>query len=418
MAGEDSTHNKRPRTLMIRRVTWCAAIALLVATVGVFVLPSWLVGQGRRLVDNREHVRAETFLGIAKSLGAQNVDFQLARIARRRGDYERALELLATTNSSSTTENSELIEREKSLIQLARGQYPASVESWREFISSAKSDLPEVCEAFVYFRLSRFEVAEAHEVIDAWESQYPNSSKVYVTRAKLFQTEESWQEAIVQLQKAVSLTPEDLGTRINLAEALIFQLRLEEALKTLRYAVDQRVEPENDGNEEVRKAKFLMANCLFQTGAYSESESLLRELKDSAFDGDSEVNFLRAEIELAASRPDTALEYVQIALAQDPRNREKRYLLAQVLQKLGQDEAAQKEFDYVEEATAALLKLPKLTAMLTNRPDDLAIRFEIARLTWMFHSESDGRRWFQQLLELDPNHEPSLQFLRENSPQL
>lgn len=53
-----------------------------------------------------------------------------------------------------------MLQREQLLLDLKQGRYPQQIEVWRDLTNTAGSDAPEICEAFVNFRLARFKTPD------------------------------------------------------------------------------------------------------------------------------------------------------------------------------------------------------------------------------------------------------------------
>lgn len=361
---------------------------------------------GTQSLESRNHDRADTLLRIAKKLGGQepNLSYQLARVSRRMGKLQAADDYLEKAIESGLPIAKS--ERESQFMELAKGNYPNDVVAWRNLLAHAKSDLPEVCEAFVYFRLSRFETELAMQVLDAWQKEYPTSTKAAMIRGKVCISMEQWSDAIECFESAAQNAPDNFDVRAELHRTQMKRLLYDEALSGLMQLCSDF--------PDTPEARVLVAECKLRTGNLEDALLVISELEKSP-ELSSDGLAVFAEIQLQTGEHTDALEHIKRAVKSDPTDREKRYLHARILQRNGRKAEAEREFAYVREATNALLRLPKLTSELTDSPDDINLRFEIARLTWIYHSRKEGMRWFQELLAIAPNHQKTLEFFKEKN---
>lgn len=364
-------------------------------------LASW---RADALLESRRHEAALAWINQSLSAGLDNADLhiQLARVHRRLGDTQAATEDLRLAASQGI--DKQVLQREQLLLDLKQGRYPQQIEVWRELINTAGSDAPEICEAFVYFRLARFETTDALAILDAWQTDFPNDAQPRYLRGRLFNVIVRTNEAIQQFQEAAEIDPTRDDVLYELALLQMQLLAYTDAESSLC-----RCLAANADNLEARVLQARVWRKLGRTEAAQEALVSLVAQEPKLASALSELGALH----LSQGNAGQAVEVLRRAIELEPVDREMRYLFAQALQRDGQADQAAHEYAFVKEAMAAAEALPKLLSDLAAEPGNIELRFQIAMINWKYQSRSVGLRWFQELLAIDPAHVPTHRALAE-----
>ncbi len=379
--------------------------------------PAILCEVGRRDIERRQHERGLSWLNVARLLRPADmvVNYQMSRVLRRLNRPQQASSHLEVAVKNDLP--ADLHEREQVLQGLKVGTYPQSIQAWRDLLQSAGSDLPEVCEAFVLFRLSRFETVQAIELLEAWEQQYPTDARCLQLKGGIYELLEKWRPAIESYEQAASFTDKNQAILVDLAGVRIHQLQYDQAIVDLRVALKDG-EPILDlskagGGGRSLEARVLLATCLLKTGELSEAERVL-EKRCKSLEPSADLWAILGELSFQKGDLETAKKFCESSIAVDPARMQSHYLLAQTLDALGDKQGAKSEFDFVRTATTATTKIAKLTAELVSSPKDVELRYEIGSLAWQYQSRANGLRWLTELLQVDPLHQPTHRLLAEH----
>lgn len=392
--------------ILTGRVAAGIALAAIVCLLSLYAFgPALFCRFGAANLSARNHDKAKYWLELATLLrpNDQVANYQLAIAARRNGEIEAAKEHLRLALKSGLSDPS--YEREEQLLGLKAGKYPGSIESWRQLVQSAGADLPEVCEAFVLFRLARFETQQAQTLLTAWEEQYPNDARCQHLKGNIFVLLEKYKPAIECFQLAADLTNNNQAILLDLAKAQMQLLLYEDAIASIERTLD-------DHSSKQGEAHLVYAQCLLKTGQPKRAREWAAKCSQEVRQSAAMLSVL-GELNFQEGKLEDALKYLEEAKTKAPADLQSRYLLARVLQGLGESARATAEFVFVKEATKASVEIPRLTAQLTGSPDDIELRFKLAKLSWQYQSRSVGLRWFQELLQRAPNHQPTHEILSD-----
>lgn len=393
--------------ILTSRVAAGIALAAIVGLLSLYVFgPALFCRFGISNLNARKHDQAKYWLELATFLRPKDqvANYQLAIAWRRSGQVEAAKQHLQLALKSGLSDA--LYEREEQLLGLKAGQYPKSIESWRQLVQSAGADLPEVCEAFVLFRLARFETQQAQTLLAAWEEQYPSDARCQHLKGNIFVLLEKYKPAIACYQQAAELTTNNHAILLDLVKAQMQLLLFDNAIANI-----ERILEDSSLNQD--ESQLLYARCLLKTGQLKRAREWVAQCSQEVQQSAAMLSVM-GELHFQDGNLDDALKYLEEAKTKAPADLPSRYLLGRVLQGLGETERAKTEFVFVKEATKASVEIPRLTAQLSSAPDDIQLRFKLARLSWQYQSRSVGLRWFQELLKVAPNHQPTHKILAEH----
>ncbi|HVV98757.1 MAG TPA: tetratricopeptide repeat protein [Planctomycetaceae bacterium] len=340
----------------------------------------------------------------AQSLSERPAEhLELARCCRRLRDFPAVETHLRRALATGAPQRE--VERQEWLTLAALGQYRAMATHWAELFEDPGDDGREICEAYVTSALSRFRLSDAFQVLSAWERDFPRDPQPHFVRGLIYETSLNFEAASKSYERALELDSTRTDARLKLARCLLERLQTEEAVRQLQLCL--QADPDSAG------AATLLARARMKLGDYESARNLLeRQLARDSQRVDARQ--MLGEIELEANHPQAAVEYLAPAVALQPENHELRYTYAQALERSGHKQEAKAHFEFVKEAQQALARLLPQTQELLRRPDDVALRFEIASATWRYKSREDGAKWLQSVLEYDPQHAGAKALLAEH----
>jgi tetratricopeptide (TPR) repeat protein len=398
---------KTQRSPVQRRTLWITA-GIAICVLALLAARPCCTWRGRALLASGQAAAARAWFERAQQLSEQPAEHvELARCCRRLHDFAGVETHLRRAIATGAPRHE--IERQEWLTLAALGQYRAMASGWSDLFEQPGDDGREICDAYVTMALARFRLEDAFRVLSAWEGDFPRDPQPHYVRGLVYETSLNFEAASKSFERALELDPHRSDARLKLARCLLERLQPQDAVRHLQLCL--KAEPENV------EAAILLARAQLKLGDYESA----RERLERQLDRDPQrvdVRQLLGEIELEANQPQAAVAYLAPAVESQPENHELRYAYAQALERAGRKQEAKAHFAFVREAQRAVAKLLPQTQELLRRPDDVALRFEIARITWRYKSREDGARWLQSVLEYDPQHAGAKALLAEHAQLL
>ena len=384
-------------------VTILVLIALGLAILGIgSELALW---RARVAIESREHHAAATWLRVASWSWVRGPEwYYLSAILSRRADNFEQLHMQLDTAFRNGW-NVKDLEHQQLLALAQSGQFAEVGDQWAELFENAGSDGPEICKSFVNYCLSRFQIAEASKVIDAWQQDFPEDAEAWYVEGRILVVLQRWSDAERVLQEAIRRDPHHVLALKQLGLTFIKQLKFEEAETVLGNAA-----LEQPGAADIQAS---LAHCQIQLGRTDEASATLKAAIETHKDHPELLAEL-GRLQLALGKPEQAIQNLSRVISIQPENTELRYSLALALRGLGREEESQQHFKVVDEGTKALLQLSKLTAQVVDDPANVELRFKVAEITWKWKSRTDGEAWLKSVLEYDANHKPTHRLLAEH----
>lgn len=398
------TEARRSSRFRARKVvTFVVLVVILTATSGL--ISQAAMWKARVAIEQRQHVDAEKWLQVASWTWRRSAEwyYLTAVLQRRNGDFSKLEVSLRAAFAKGW--NVADLERQQLLAMAQSDQFEEVDSQWAVLLQNAGSDGPEICKSFVNYCLSRFQIADAYQVIEAWKRDFPEDPEVWYVEGRILIVLQRWPDAERTLTQALERDPNHLPAMKQLSVALIKQFKFAEAEKILRRA--------DVLNPESAETQASLAHCLIQQGQTDDAEAMLAE---SLIRHPADVSLLAEDgrLQLALGHPDKAVGFLEKVVEQQPENTELRYSLAQALRSAGKEEEAQRHFRIVDEGTKALLQLSRLTAQVVEDPSNTDLRYQVAAITWKWKSRTDGEAWLRSILEYDPKHKDANAMLAEH----
>jgi tetratricopeptide (TPR) repeat protein len=191
------------------------------------------------------------------------------------------------------------------------------------------------------------------------------------------------QEAVDEYRKALARHPpaeQAQAIRIEIARALLFLNDYHGVLEVL------------EGAEKNAHVLGLQADCRWSMSETQEAARLLEQAR--SLDPDERiVLYLTGRFALEEGRPQAALAPLKLLLQRDPHDAQTRYQLSQAYRQLGDQTAAKAELDRMNESKALTEKMGPMFEQAMLRPQDDAIREELADLCDQLGKHELARVW-------------------------
>lgn len=326
--------------------------------------------------------------------------FLAARLARKAGDLDLMSNHLMLARRLGFAEQRIELERKLSIAQYGR---LADVEpEVSQALANGADDSAEISDAYAngLTRDSRF--AAALEILNAWKSDRPEDATPRYRIARIEEYLNTLADAKASYRAAIARRENYYPAMYNLARLLLDDNQVAEASELFERCMAM---------PHPAAAQVGWAISLARLGESDRAEQLLQEViklpldeirqSYSSVDEPMERFVAAAELgKLLASQGEfnAALEHLDLALEQNPRDLAARYSRAIALRGLKRDVEAQAEMDAVDKSKAAMQQVNTLRNQINRHPEDIQSRIELGKLLIEFESERNGLFWLRSAL--------------------
>jgi len=321
------------------------------------------------------------------------VHFTMARVFRRQGHLDKVHASLKKAVTLGVPRNR--IRREEWLAMAQAGQMKEARPHLSELLINPGDDGPEICEAYVNGYFLTYQLADAFQLLDAWEKDYPSDAQPHVFRGTFSSKLNSWGAAATQFRKAFELAPKRIDIQLSLAAVLLITREMDEAAKLLEQA--QRNRPNNP------EVLLGWAQILLERGEDEQARATLERILLSEPNNDVALRIL-GEIHSSAENYLEALQVLEKAVAIRSTDTKARYALGAALQRVGRTNEAQQHFEFVTKSNETGQRLQKLLGKVRDDDKDVESRFEIAELMRDTGEPRERLLWLRSIVELEPKH--------------
>jgi tetratricopeptide (TPR) repeat protein len=417
-----STLKPGTRTKAARRTIVFILLGLVVlAGVGVYLLDPWhwragasapsaavLWTQAQKAMDDREFAvardRLHTYLEILPF--SAEAHFLIARAWRReqahnyQGPWQSHL-----LEASELQWPREQIDFESQLQRAQSGDVWSVEQPLLDGLDTRSEDDVELTlEALAEGYLKNHSLAKLMGLTTLWLDRFPDDWLPHLYRANLQAREGTRAKAIEEFQMVLKLNPDHDAARLMLAETMMDDGQLKEAL-----ALFESYLKENPGDPN---ALYGVANCQFSLGKSAAARAPLKQILRVSKSSIKPL-VLQAKIEIVDNQPAEALRWLRQAERLAPREPDITHNMIIVLQQLNRTEEAEKYIKQRQDILDLHDQLIKFRKELRRDPFNIELRYQIGKINMLLSRDDEAYEWFQMVLRLDPKHAETLKALEE-----
>ncbi len=337
--------------------------------------------------------------------------FQQARLARqlgRPGEFAAAIKAARAAGHSS-----EILKRELILQQAQVGDLKPLEERLGQWLLDG-DDLPAICDAYVSGCIQQYRIAEALQILDLWQRDFPDDPQPYFLRGRLYEHQYDLELAQAEFTKALEIAPRYAPAAFNLGRILVSRQQLEAALLAYQQSAAILAEPQ--------PALVGIARCQRElgdlAGARKSLESALarpldqlevayRHVGERSETALAQAPGEMAQLEIEAGNGAAAAEWLERALQAYPQDWKLRYTYSTILGRLGRKDDAARESQQSEKSRVAMESCDRLFDALGKNPADVEARYHIGCVLLEHLSANQGLVWLNSVFTFDPQHRPT-----------
>jgi tetratricopeptide (TPR) repeat protein len=398
-----------PLMALLRRPWLLVALIVLVggAAVGGPYLWAWYhFRAGRTALERYHHAEARDHLEACLRIWPRDPNAHLlaARAARRAGDFAEASRHLRECQRLQGPPNSDTV-LEWSLYKAAMGD----LEEIEDFLQGEARKYPAlaplILEAMADGYLRVFRNLDALSCLDIWLEQQPDNVQALVQRGNAWLQCHSPQKAAPDYRRALELDPERQEVHWWLGLCLLDIGRYEEALGHLEQVRQQKPE---DLDVQVR-----LGRCYSRLGRTKQARQMLEAVLARQADYGPAL-LTMGQIELLAGQPAEAEAWLHRAVKVLPNDYSINWSLAECLQQQGKGAEAKAQMARAQEIKNRTERLGEIsTRLLSMRPHDPALHYELGKLLLDQGQTERGLSWLRSAVNKDPGYQPANQALAD-----
>lgn len=326
----------------------------------------------------------------------------LAKVERRLGHLE-ASEMSIQAAAALGADMPNLL-REQILLRAQLGQLDNPSQYLEQLLPSDVDDQSEVYESFARGYLLTGKLDDAHRLVTSWSERLPQDPLPHYFLG-VMQRDLGWSsEAVGEFREALRRDPRHAQSALELAILTMRNHRYVEAIPLYETALAK------DPNDV--RARVGLAHSLRMLGETRAAREALTPV----------VNITRPDIgviaelgriDLMEGNYEKALQHFESARRLMPRNSEVSYAYASTLAALARHNEAKSPFEFAIEGRRANRKIAELGELVKARPDDLALRCDIAALSLRYGDPRAAMGWAQSALQKNPDYEPAKQIVEQ-----
>ena len=364
--------------------------------------------KAQQAMDDREFALARDHLGKCLEILPFNAEahFLIARAWRReqgpnyQGPWQRHL-----LQARELQWPQEQIDFESQLQRAQSGDVWSVEPTLLDGLTTRSSDEVEMTlEALAEGYLRNHSLAKLLELTAWWLDRFPDQWLPHLYRANLQAREGTRAKAILEFQTVLKLNPDHDAAKLSLADTLMDDGQLKEAL-----ALFEAYLKENPGDPN---ALYGVASCQFSLGKSAAARAALKQIL-SISKNSVKPMILQAKIDYADDQPAEALRWLRQAERLAPSEPDITHTMIICLERLHRTEEAEKYIKRQREILDLHDQLINFRKQVRREPFNVELRYQIGRLNMLLNRDDEAYEWFQMVLRLNPKHAETLKALEE-----
>jgi tetratricopeptide (TPR) repeat protein len=361
--------------------------------------------QGRRALSNAEYSQALADFRAAWEIDPLNSEtgFWLARACRKTGDLAGVRKHLGESQRLAYTDKKRL-KREWWLVLAETGRIQEVETHLSEMLMNPGDDGVEICDAFSKGYCLNLMFPQAHQLLDAWATEFPRDFRPYLRRAQIYAGSKQWSLAIGELREAQKRAPEEIAVHRELGHCLYKNDETEEAERHLLAVI--RREPADV------PTLMNLAQIAFDRNDHKAAFEYLKQIV-AARPQDFPARLLLAKVHMAMGDPARSAEVAESLVAEWPEDLSAHYVLAQALRAAGRAEDAKRHFVMHAELDKNWARIETIGREMNQHPSDPQLRYELGILLLRHVSRSEGAAYLESVFQFVPTHAEAHRALAE-----
>jgi tetratricopeptide (TPR) repeat protein len=255
-----------------------------------------------------------------------------------------------------------------------------------------------IFEALLKGYLENYRLKDVVRWATRWKRRDPQNWQPFLFCGRAFELHGESGMAVEQFRAARSLNPHAIQVSSSLAGLLAVEGRFQEAIDLFQGRLKD--EPTDTG------ALLGVAYCQRALGGGEAALAALERLLERDRSHAAGV-FLRGQIELGLGRPDKAMRWLWRAEELMPRDPQITFTLSRCLRLLSRDDESRRYYAEWSRLKEDWSRLDDLKRKIVASPDSVSLRYDVGMILQGLGKYKDAVRWYQTVLQIDPDHRPS-----------
>lgn len=266
----------------------------------------------------------------------EEAGLELGELHAEDGRLDEAVQVLEQVVKMSSSS-----EQAKEARQRLEGLYGRLAASVTQALQVGEGDADSAM-ALARKLLKKNDLDEAQKILVVYQERFPDDPQGYYWLGQIFMKKREFSAAIDQMEKSVSVAPDNMRLRMQLARAYERIARHGEA-KRVYEEIISGAENEQLVQAAEKRLGMMEAQALTTQGKHEEAAEIYSTLAER-FPGDLRILSLLANSYQRLGREDEVMQVVEKALEVDSDNIALRFWLADRYRKNGQDDLADKHY--------------------------------------------------------------------------
>jgi len=394
-------------------------LGILGFAIGMFFYQGGIAGFANSMASNailsRNPEAAQGWLTFSQRLSGNDAEIEYLLAKKARLDRDLIGMSKHLTKAFELGAEKSILEKEQTLATISTGEFDLASElKVKKWIAEKGPDIGDIVDAYAngLASLSRFQ--DAAQVLEAYEKDYPGDPMVNYRFGIMNEHIRGKAQAEREYATVLAKDPKHVQAAWRLARLKSGNNAPEESIKILE---------KFDYGKQSLAIKTFLAHLYEQSGDLEKSRELFKAAVEKGHDAcqdsykvveESPERFLAASdlgvLEVKLGNWEDAKKYLEMALDVNPRDFIARNSYGRVLQRLGMEAQAEKEFSRIKEEREEFDKITVLRDRVNQSPKDTASRVQMGKILFKYESERFGLFWIRAALSQDPNCQEAHEF--------